>query len=178
MQPKPILSGRPAANEHDPYYFRYIDLVPEGDIVTTLETQIAETTALLAGLSEERAGSTYESGKWTIKEVLGHLSDTERILSYRALRISRNDQVPIEGFDQDPYVQNAPFAHCPLSAILEEFRAVRQATLFLFRHLDPPAWTRRGIANEKEITVRALAYIIAGHELHHRTILKQRYPIA
>ena len=101
---------RPAITEHDPYYSRYIDLVPDGDIVATLESQIAATIALLADVSEERASSSYEPGKWTVKEVLGHLSDTERIFAYRALRISRNDRTPIEGFDQDPYVQNGPFA--------------------------------------------------------------------
>jgi uncharacterized damage-inducible protein DinB len=175
MQPQPTFIGRPEAAEHDPYYSRYIDLVPDGDIVTTLETQIEATSALLAGVSEERAAASYEPGKWTVKQVLGHLSDTERIFAYRVLRISRNDRTPIEGFDQDPYVENAPFTRCSLAAIVDEFHSVRRASVLLLRHLDPQAWTRRGIANQKEITVRALAYTMAGHELHHRTILERAY---
>lgn len=166
---------RPEANEHDPYYSRYIDLVPDGEIVTTLETQIGDTIALVNTVSEERAGESYQPGKWTIKEVIGHLSDTERIMSYRALRIARGDQRPIEGFDQDPYVQNGHFDRLTLPTLMDELQTVRQASLALLRPLDSTAWTRRGTANNAEITVRALAYIMAGHELHHRRILKDRY---
>lgn len=175
MQPQPAVVGRPQSSEHDPYYSRYIDLVPDGDIVSMLDAQRAETVGLLAGVSEDRANSSYAPGKWTVKEVLGHISDTERIFAYRALRFARNDQTPIEGFDQDPYVISGSFNRLPLSMLVEEFRAVRQATLALFRSFDQDVWTRQGPANGKAITVRALAYTTAGHELHHRAILRDRY---
>jgi uncharacterized damage-inducible protein DinB len=107
--------------------------------------------------------------------VLGHLCDSERIFAYRALRIARGDQTPMEGFEQDDYVRNGPFAQIPLAEMIEEYIAVRHATLTLLRNLDEPAWIRRGVANKNEVTVRALAYIIAGHELHHRGILEEKY---
>ena len=117
----------------------------------------------------------YAPDKWSLKEVLGHLNDTERIMSYRALRIARSDQTPIEGFEQDDYVRNAHFASRPLEDLIEDYIAVRRATVSLFRNLDEEAWTRRGTANNNEVTVRALSYIIAGHELHHRRILEEKY---
>ena len=166
---------RPQAHEHDPYYSRYIDLVPDGDIVSILETQIGDTVALFDGLDEGRAGSAYEPGKWTVKEVVGHLSDTERIMAYRALRIARGDRRPIEGFDQDPYVRNANFGRHTLRTLVDELQTVRRASLALLRGLDAGDWTRRGTANNAEVTPRALAFIMAGHELHHRRILKDRY---
>jgi hypothetical protein len=110
-----------------------------------------------------------------VKEVLGHINDGERILAYRALRISRGDTTPIEGYEQDDYVRNGPFVHRPLGELIEDYIAVRRATLTLFRNLDEAAWTRRGVANKNEVTVRALAYMIAGHEVHHRRILQERY---
>jgi len=130
---------------------------------------------LLSGRDEEDGDIRYAPDKWTAKEVLGHVCDTERILAYRALRISRGDRTPIEGFEQDDYVRNGPFGRAPLAEIVEDYIAVRRATLTLLRNLDEAAWTRRGVANENEITVRALAYIIAGHELHHRRILEEKY---
>jgi uncharacterized damage-inducible protein DinB len=166
---------RPQAHEHDPYYSRYIDLVPQGNIVSILETQIGDTVALFDGVGEERAGASYEPGKWTVKEVVGHLSDTERIMAYRALRIARGDRRPIEGFDQDPYVRNANFGRHTLRTLVDELQIVRQASLALLRSLDAGDWTRRGTANNAEVTPRALAFIMAGHELHHRRILKDRY---
>lgn len=166
---------RPQTTEHDPYYSRYIDLVPEGDILTILEAQIGDTAALLSGVSEERAAGSYEPGKWSIKEVIGHLSDTERIMGYRALRIARNDRTPIEGFDQEPYVRHANFGRHTLRTLANDLCTVRQSSLGLLRSFDAEAWTRCGIANNAEITVRALAYVIAGHELHHRRILENRY---
>ena len=157
----------PDSSEHDPYYSRYISLVSSDDIVSTLAEQIETTLALLRG-----AGLRTEPGKWSIRQVVGHLSDTERILSYRALRTARNDKTPIEGFAQDDYVRYGPFESCPLSSLIDEFLQVREATVSLFRHLDQDAWTRTGTANNAPITVRALAWIIAGHELHHRAALR------
>ena len=107
--------------------------------------------------------------------MLGHINDTERIMGYRALRISRGDATPMEGFEQDDYVRNGPWGQRSLADAIEDFVAVRRATLSLFRNLDEPAWTRRGVANKNEVTVRALAYTIAGHELHHRRILEEKY---
>jgi hypothetical protein len=117
----------------------------------------------------------YATGKWSVKESLGHLVDSERVFSYRALRIARNDQTPLAGFEQDDYVKYGPFGHSSLGSLLEEFTAVRKATVWLFRALDETAWGRRGVASDNQVTVRGLAYIIAGHELHHRRIFQQKY---
>jgi uncharacterized damage-inducible protein DinB len=166
---------RPAPGEYDPYYERYIALVTTDDIVATLQKQIEDTRTIFGSVSAQQADFRYAPGKWTIKELLGHLSDTERILSYRALRIARGDKTPIEGFEQDDYVPNGKFARRTLADLLEEFATIRNATIHLFRNLDAEAAERSGTANKKEITARALAYIIAGHELHHRRILKEKY---
>lgn len=165
----------PEASEYAPYYGQYISLVKGDDVLRALEEQIPVTSALLERLTDQQADYRYASGKWSIKEVLGHLADTERIMSYRALRMARGDQKPLAGFEQDDYVRAAEFGRRQLAGLIQEFNAVRRATLALFRHLEPEAWTRRGIANEKEVSVRALAYIIAGHELHHRRILQEKY---
>ena len=168
-------AARPAADEYAPYYERYVSLVAAGDVVETLERQAAETASLVGGLSEEQGGSRYEPGKWSVKELIGHLCDTERILSYRLLRVARNDRTPIEGFDQDPYVANSNAGGRTLRSLAEEFGHIRTATLALLRGLDSAAWSRVGVANENEVSARALAYIIAGHEAHHVGILKERY---
>ncbi len=171
---------RPQPGEYAPYYDRYISLVhhgdkPGNDILAALEDQRRQTLLLLSGRTEADGDLRYEPDKWTMKEVLGHINDTERIMSYRALRIARGDQTPIEGFEQDDYVRNGPFALRPLEDLIEDYIAVRRATVSLFRNLDDEAWTRRGVANNNEISVRALAYVIAGHELHHRRILEEKY---
>jgi hypothetical protein len=170
--------ARPQAGEYAPYYDRYISLVitqAQGeDILNTLDQQRRQTMLLLSGRDDDDGDFRYAPEKWTAKEVLGHVCDTERIFAYRALRISRADATPLEGFEQDDYVRNGPFAHRPLSDLVEDFIAVRRATLSLLRNLDEAAWTLRGIANKNEVTVRALAYIIAGHELHHRRILEEK----
>lgn len=167
--------ARPEPGEYNPYYDRYISLVPGTDILATLDAQRRQTLLLLSGRDEPDGNFRYAPGKWTAKEVLGHVCDTERIFAYRALRISRGDQTPIEGFEQDDYVKNGPFTRMPLEEIVEDYIAVRRATLTLFRNLEESAWTRRGVANKNEVTVRALAYTIAGHELHHRRILEEKY---
>jgi hypothetical protein len=167
--------GRPGASEYDPYYERYISLVKTDDIITTLQKQPQDTQALLRPLSAQQAGFRYSPGKWSVKEVLGHMNDTERILSYRALRIGRGDKTPIEGFEQDDYVPNGRFDQRTLEDLLEEFTTIRTATVQLFAHFDAAAAERRGTANQKEISARALGYIIAGHELHHRRILQEKY---
>jgi hypothetical protein len=166
--------GRPQANEYDPYYARYIDLVQSDDVVVALERQLPETAALVTA-NADKADFRYAPGKWSMKEIVGHLSDSERILSYRVLRIARGDRTPIEGFEQDDYVPNGRFGERSLTDLLQEFGDVRRATLHLFRNLNSEAATRWGNANKKEITARALMYTIAGHELHHRRMLKEKY---
>lgn len=166
---------RPQPGEYAPYYESYISLIQGDDILTTLDRQRRETMLLLSCRGERDGDFRYAPDKWSAKEVLGHICDTERVLAYRALRLSRADATPLEGFEQDDYVRNGPFARRPLEDQVEDFIAVRRATLSLLRNLDEAAWSRRGMANKNEITVRALAYIIAGHELHHRRILEEKY---
>lgn len=167
--------GRPEPGEYAPYYERYISLVQGNDILTALDSQRRQMLLLLSGRDEADGDFRYASDKWSAKEVLGHVCDTERIFAYRALRISRGDRTPMESFEQDDYVRNGPFAVRPLAEIIEDYIAVRRATLTLFRNLDEQAWLRRGIASNNEVSVRALAYMIAGHELHHRRILEEKY---
>ena len=167
--------ARPEPAEYAPYYDRYISLVQGNDILTTLESQRRQMLLLLSGRDESDGDFRYAPDKWSAKEVLGHVCDTERIFAYRALRISRGDRTPIEGFEQDDYVRNGPFAQRPLAELIEDYIAVRRATLTLLRNLDEQAWMRRGIANKNEVSVRALAYTTAGHELHHRRILEEKY---
>ena len=145
------------------------------DVKALRERTGAGMLACRDALTEADGDLRYAPDKWRLKEVLGHVNDTERIMSYRALRISRGDATPIEGYEQDDYVRNGPFAHCQLADLLEDYIAVRRATVSLFRNLDEAAWSRRGVANKNEVTVRALAYIIAGHELHHRRVLEEKY---
>lgn len=175
VTPEALAIARPEPGEYAPYYDRYISLVPGSDILMTLDAQRRQTVLLLSGRDEEDGNFRYAPDKWNAKEVLGHLCDTERIFAYRALRIARGDQTPIEGFEQDDYVRNGPFARAPLSEVIEDYIAVRRATITLLRNLDEAAWKRRGVANKNEVTVRALAYLIAGHELHHRRILEEKY---
>ena len=130
---------------------------------------------LLSGRDESDGNYRYLPDKWSAKEVLGHVCDTERIFAYRALRIARGDQTPLPGFEQDDYVKNGPFAAAPMAEMIEDYIAVRRATITLFRNLDEAAWIRRGVASKNEVSVRAVAYMIAGHELHHRSILEQKY---
>jgi hypothetical protein len=166
---------KPEASEYLPYYGRYIALVPEGDVVATLESQFRDTHALLAGIPAGRSKHRYAPGKWSINEMAGHIIDSERIFSIRALRFARADPTPLPGFEQDDYVRNGSFDSYPLAELLSELEGVRRSTVLFFRHLTEEAWMRRGLANNAEITVRALAWIIAGHELHHREILRTRY---
>ncbi len=168
-------TARPQPGEYSPYHDNYISLVKDNDVLAALDNQRRQMVLLLSGCTEADGDLRYAPEKWSLKEVLGHINDTERIMSYRALRISRGDQTPIEGFEQDDYVRNSPFARRSLADLIEDYIVVRRATISLFRNLDEPAWTRRGVANKNEVTVRALAYIIAGHELHHRRILEEKY---
>jgi len=166
---------RPERSEYAPFYERYISLIPGADILGTLDAQRRQTLILLSGRDEADGDYRYAPDKWNAKEVLGHVCDAERIFAYRMLRISRGDRTPIEGFEQDDYARNAPFAKIAFAEIIEDYIAVRRATLTLLRNLDEAAWIRRGIANKNEVSVRAIAYLTAGHELHHRRILEEKY---
>lgn len=166
--------GRPVAGEYNPYYDRYISLVPSDDVVGLLEKQAPETIALFESASA-KADYRYAPGKWSVKEMLGHMNDTERIMAYRALRSVRGDKTPLAGFEQDDYIRDGNFEQRTLADLMDEFLAVRQATLALLRPVDAEGGARRGVANGDAISVRALAYIIAGHELHHRRVLREKY---
>lgn len=170
-----LIVGRPDASEHPPFHTNYISLVPGADILPTLASQIEDTLSLLRSIPAEKGDYRYAPGKWTIRDCVGHMVDTERILTYRALRFSRGDQTTLPGFEQDDYVANAPYPRVPLADIIEEFADVRRASLWLFRNLDETAWNRRGMTGMGEVSVRGLAYIVAGHELNHTGILRDRY---
>lgn len=171
----PLFLQRPAEGEFVPYYGKYIALVPDGDLIELLARHADETIALLRQQPPEMADHAYAEGKWTVKEVLGHLCDAERIFSYRLLRIARSDETPLAGFDENSYVPAGQFNERTLESLLQEFVAVRQATITLIGGLPDEGWSRGGIANNDAISARAIAYIIAGHELHHRNILLTRY---
>lgn len=166
---------RPDPTEYLPYYSRYVALVPEGDIVATLAAQNESTMALLRSLPESKAAFRYAPLKWSIKELVGHLSDAERIFADRALRFARNDETPLPGFEENDYVRNGSFDAYSLADLADGFESVRRSTVFLFKHLGGEASARRGKANNAEISVRALAYVIAGHEIHHMNVLRTRY---
>lgn len=167
--------SRPQADEYATYYGNYISKVPDGDVLALLATQIGDTLKLIESIPEARGTHRYAPDKWSIKEVLGHICDTERIMSYRALRIARADATPLPGFEQNDYVPAGAFDRRTLADLSEELAAIRQATLHLFRHLGPEALARRGTASGNPFTPRALAYVIAGHERHHVDILKTKY---
>jgi uncharacterized damage-inducible protein DinB len=169
------MTKRPEPSEYAAYYGKYIALVPDGDLAVILNRQINATAELLSSLSEQQSNYAYAPGKWSIKEVLGHVMDTERIFAYRALRIARNDKTPLPGYEQDDYVATAKFNGRSLPGLLEEFAAVRKASIELFKHFSDEEWQRRGTANQNEITARSLGYIVAGHELHHMDVVRTRY---
>jgi hypothetical protein len=166
---------RPRTDEYAEYYQRYVERVPPGDIRLILRVQLSDTIALLRPLSEQQAGSRYAAGKWSIREVIGHVIDAERIMTYRALRIARGDTTPLAGFDENAFVESSGAHGRTLPGLIGELEAVRHATAAFFQHLPDDVWTRRGVANNHGVSVRALAFIVAGHELHHREILQTRY---
>lgn len=166
---------KPAPGEFLEYYTRYISLVPKGDVVSTLAAQMKETQALLRGLPASKGTYRYGADKWSVNEMLGHMIDAERIFGARALRFARNDPTPVPGFEQDDYVRGAAFDACALRDLAAELESVRVSTIFFYKHLAEEAWMRQGTANGAPVSVRALAYITAGHELHHRRILRERY---
>ena len=170
-------NSRPEPGEFHEYYAGYVKRVPAGDIVEILAAQLADTIGPLRLLDEARASFAYAPGKWTIAEVVGHLCDAERVMAQRALRFARGDTTPLPGFNENSYVPAGDFGGRSMSSLLDELAAVRAATVALFANLPPAAWTRSGRANDVPVSVRALACIIAGHERHHRALLKERYGV-
>ncbi len=169
---------KPAADEHAPYYQKYLDQLPPGDVLVHLETQAAETAKLFAATSEARAAHRYAEGKWSVKEVIGHLSDCERVFAYRALSFGRGDAAELPGFDENAWAPEGGFDRRTLADLAAEFAVVRAASLALFRGFDDEALLRRGRASASPFSVRALAAIIAGHERHHVKLLRERYGLA
>jgi len=167
--------SKPARDEYAAYYGRYIDQLPAGDILDILQTLNRDTLSLLAGLGEEQGNYRYAPGKWSLKEVVGHLSDVERVFAYRALSFARLDPAPLPGIEQDDYVAAGRFDVRSLRSMAEEFASVRAASLTLFASLDAERGMRRGNASNCDFTVRSIPYIIAGHELHHMKVVRERY---
>jgi hypothetical protein len=168
---------KPQPEEHAEYYAKYIKLVGD-DALGALRAQSASTPRLLSGLSDAQAMHRYAPGKWSVKEVVGHLLDGERVFSYRALRIARADATPLPGFDENAWVPPAHFDRRPMPDLVADYQTVRAATVALFSSFDEEALTRVGTANDTPFSVRALAHIIAGHELHHVGLLRDRYGLA
>jgi hypothetical protein len=165
---------RPGPTEYAPSDARYVALVPEDEILPALEAQLEDMLSLLRAVPEDQASVRHPPYTWSIKQVVGHMSDAERIWAGRALRFARGDATPLPGFDENDYVRAAGFDRLPLGDLVSEFEAVRRANLWMFRGLPDVAWSRSGEANGNVVTVRALAYIIAGHARHHTAIVRRR----
>lgn len=176
MSADPFLE-RPTSDEYAPFYAGYVAKVPAGNLLELLEREGATTREVLGRVGEERASYRYAPGKWSIKEVVGHLCDAERIFAYRALRFGRGDDTPLPGFDENVYVPSGRFEERTLADLTAELGTIRQASLELFRHFDAAALGRSGPANQNPVSVRALGVILVGHELHHRAILAERYGV-
>lgn len=168
---------KPQPDEYLEYYGKYIALVGE-DAMAAMRSQAASTSRLLKGVTDTQAMFRYAAGKWSVKEVLGHIMDGERVFGHRALRFARADKTPLPGFDENAWVPAAGFDRRTMPELAAEYDAVRAATLALFGSFDEACLVRRGPANNAEVSVRALAHIIAGHELHHVGLLRERYGLA
>ena len=169
------MSGRPGRDEAAAYYFTYIDKVPDGDIRTTLEKQAIETSAALHGISDHQSLHRYAPGKWTLREVLNHINDTERLFVSRAFWFARGFDTELPSFDQNVAIAAAQANDRPWASHVDEFRSIRAATLTFFKNLPVDAWTRRGVASGNPFTVRALAFLAAGHVAHHMAIVQDKY---
>jgi len=167
--------GRPLPTEHAPYFSRYIDLVPEEDLFAALDAQTRETAAVLAAVGEEKSAFRYAPEKWSIKQVVGHITDAERVFAYRLLCIARGEQQSLPGFDENDYMRESGFDDRPFAELVDGLAATRHATMLLLRGLPAEAWTRMGIANQNPTSARAVAYTLAGHERHHLKVLRERY---
>lgn len=166
---------RPESSEYDPFYATYVDRVPDGDILSLLAESVDETLALLATCPEDRELYRYAPGKWSIRELVGHVSDAERLYAYRALHFARADPSPFPGVDSRGWAERSNAADRPLASLAEELASVRAATVRLWSSFDAATWAATGVASGRRFTVRSLAYMIAGHEIHHRGVLESRY---
>ena len=167
--------NRPEETEYAPYYQSYVEQVSESDIMAVLRGELDDLDVLLGRVPAEKETYAYAEGKWTVREIIGHLIDGERVFGYRALCIARGEKQNLPGFDQNDYMLTAPYSHIELEDLLSELRLVRLSNIAMFRSLDEEAWNRVGTANGNEITLRALAFIMAGHVRHHMNVLKERY---
>jgi len=170
-----VIVERPSATEYAQPFERYVSLVQDSDVLAALARQAGELAAALGGVRGEAERYRYADGKWSIREVLGHVIDSERVFGYRALCIARGEQASLPGFDENVYAANASFDDCPLDELLREFGQVRDGNLAFFRHLGAAAWLRSGVANSKAVSVRALAFVMVGHVRHHLGVLRDRY---
>lgn len=165
----------PSNEEYFAHFGHYVDLVPEEDIRKELEQSLKTTTELYATFTEERGSYRYAPDKWSLKQVLGHVTDNERIMCYRALRIARGDRTPLAGYDENLLMSNASFDQLSLAAIVDDYVAVRRATFTLLNGISDEAWTRMGVVGGNESSARAWIYILAGHEIHHLNVIRERY---
>ena len=168
---------KPDAADYGPGFAGYVNLVDEDDIVSAMEKQSSEMQRILGGIDEARAAYRYAEDKWTVKEVIGHIIDSERILGYRGLCIARGETQPLPGFDENEYMRHSGFESWKLGDLSEEYALVRRMHIVFYKNLLPEAWERRGTANEHPLTTLATAYIIVGHERHHLRVLRERYGI-
>jgi uncharacterized damage-inducible protein DinB len=165
--------SRPQAGEYADFQEGYISIVPGDDAFESLSAQASATIDVLRSLPAERETFRYAPGKWSVRETVGHMIDTERVFAYRALRFSRNDQTPLPGFEQDHFIEGGRYDHIQLANLLEEFETVRRSTVFLFRNMNQEMLHRKGTASGREMSVRAIAWAIAGHELYHMKLFRE-----
>jgi hypothetical protein len=168
---------RPRPDEYDEAFERYVSRVPEADVLAALERQPAELAAALAAVPPERERFRYAPGKWSIRDVAGHMLDSERVFGYRALCIARGEKASLPGFEENDYAASAGYDRRTLASILEEFAALRASHVLMLRHVDDEAWGHVGTANGLPITPRALAYVLAGHVRHHLAVLAEKYRV-
>lgn len=171
-------NARPRPDEYAPSYEPYVARVPEDDVVTALEGQSGEIAAALSSVPPDRETFRYAPGKWTVREVVGHVLDSERVFGYRALAIARGETASLPAFDENEYARTAGHDRTPLPSLLEELTHLRASHVAMFRHLDDEAWGRVGTANARSVTPRALAYVLVGHGRHHLAVLAERYGVA
>ena len=166
---------QPAEYAQSPYVSKYVELVGEEPVLEVLTQQYGEMLRIFGALDEQKSGFRYAEGKWSLKELLGHMVDTERIMAYRVLCLARGEKQPLPGFDENAYAQHAGYGNRPFADVLEEYRLVREANLLLFRSLTEPMLRQVGNANGYDISARAMLYVLTGHEAHHLRIIRERY---